>query len=221
MPFKSSMSPVGCSTPKRASSQENSIVFPDIRTESPIAMAVSTPSPKPTPYRRSRTKSMDADFSLFPSLFKDKEAKLISRNNSRKNISAPKMKNLNRVISVLEEEFYPTDREIAQEHEITHLLKSESGGLLDTMETETKPSKRFWESTTFNPPSSPTYLPSRLNPESDCFYIEATPSPTSSCTSCSSLNPFNPGHRSPAGLRSKRKGMLTFFPSFHCIVLTS
>ncbi|ORX84355.1 hypothetical protein K493DRAFT_387471 [Basidiobolus meristosporus CBS 931.73] len=140
-----------CLALRKATNEENSLIFPDVQ-ESPVPMSVTTPPPKPTQYRRSRTKSLDADISLLPSLFKEKEAKL------RKNAAVPKMKNLSRVISVLEvkqlfnhpilcpllrlatyalqEELHPTDREIAQEHEITCLLKNESNCPSDSMETE-------------------------------------------------------------------------------------
>ncbi|KAK9722804.1 hypothetical protein K7432_002425 [Basidiobolus ranarum] len=196
-------------TPKENMVEENS----SEETLSIVKNASNT-SPRHTLRRLSRIKSLEDGFSLLPSLYQEKETKITSGNPPvRKNAIVPKMKNLNRVFSVLEEEFYPSEREMAHEHEVTHLLKNESDTSLEVMETDTDIEKktdtsgRFWESTTFNPPSSPTYLPSRLNPENDCYYSEITssPSPTSSSTSCSSNNLLNSGHRSPAGLRTKRK----------------
>ncbi|ORX98888.1 hypothetical protein K493DRAFT_335971 [Basidiobolus meristosporus CBS 931.73] len=133
------------------------------------------------------------------------------------------MKNLYRVFSVLEvddsslyilEESRPSEKEIAHEQQVTHLLRNEPDPTLnDRMEAELDAvagagTSGFWEISMFNPLSSPTYLPSRLNPESEYFYHDTStyPSPTSSSTSVSSnANPLGAGHRSPASLRGKRK----------------
>ncbi|ORY07082.1 hypothetical protein K493DRAFT_332872 [Basidiobolus meristosporus CBS 931.73] len=112
-----------------------------------------------------------------------------------------KSKGIFRIISALEEEAHPLEREITHENQLNAITHETNENEMQTEDKELELYSKYYKV-----PDSPTYVPSKLNPENQAYYREEnTPSPTSSCTSSSGLTPYSPGFWNSTPSQPKRK----------------